>query len=129
MRHPEAMGKDQRKGLTMTGRSSPPIVVWLMLDRLEGPDLRWLGRRPTSSPGIVDAMNPKLKPVLLILGLLGSLLIVSQLVMGQLIVNGGVSLKLIKAHQHSGYLTVTVVLIYIALSLSAIASTPTRPKA
>jgi hypothetical protein len=76
-------------------------------------------------------MNPKLKPVLLILGLLASALIVSQLVMGLLIVRGGGSLdltRLIKAHQHSGYLTVTVVLIYIGLSLSAIASTPSRPK-
>jgi hypothetical protein len=80
---------------------------------------------------IVDAMNPKLKPVLLILGLLAAFLIVSQLVMGLLIVRGGGSLdltKLIKAHQHSGYLTVTVVLIYIVLSLSAIASSPGRPK-
>jgi hypothetical protein len=76
-------------------------------------------------------MNPKLKPILLILGLLAAVLIVSQLVMGLLIVRGGGSLdltKLIKAHQHSGYLTVTVVLVYVALSLSAIASTPTRPK-
>ena len=76
-------------------------------------------------------MNPKLKPFLVALGLLAALLIVSQLVMGLLIVRGGGSLdlgKLIKAHQHSGYLTVTVVLIYIGLSLSAIASTPTSPK-
>ena len=76
-------------------------------------------------------MNPKLKPILLILGLLAAVLIVSQLVMGLLIVRGGGSLdltRLIKAHQHSGYLTVTVVLLYVALSLSAIASTPTRPK-
>ena len=68
----------------------------------------------------------------MILGLLAALLIVSQLVMGLLIVKGGGSIelaKLIKAHQHSGYLTVTVVLLYIALSLSAIVSTPTRPKA
>ncbi len=77
-------------------------------------------------------MNPKLKPILLILGLLAAILVVSQLVMGLLIVRGGGSLdltKLIKAHQHSGYLTVTVVLVYVALSLSAIAATPTRPKA
>ena len=76
-------------------------------------------------------MNPKLKPALLILGLLASVLIISQLVMGLLIVRGGGSLdltKLIKAHQHSGYLTVTVVLIYIGLSLAAIIATPGRPK-
>ena len=77
-------------------------------------------------------MNPKLKPVLLILGLLASALIVTQLAMGLLIVRGGGSfdlVKLIKAHQHSGYLTVTVVLVYIVLSLAAIVSTPSRPKA
>jgi cytochrome b561 len=77
-------------------------------------------------------MNPKLKPALLILGLLASVLIISQLAMGLLIVQGAGSpniLKLIKAHQHSGYLTVTVVLIYIVLSLWAIVSTPSRPKA
>ena len=77
-------------------------------------------------------MNPKLKAVLVILGILASVLIVSQLVMGLLIVRGAGSpdiLKLIRAHQHSGYLTVTVVLLYIALSIGAIASTPTRPRA
>ena len=80
---------------------------------------------------IVRTMNPKLKPALLILGLLAAILIVSQLVMGLLIVRGGGSLdlaRLIKSHQHTGYLTVTVVLVYIVLSLSAIASTPGRPK-
>ena len=62
---------------------------------------------------------------------LATVLIISQLVMGLLIVRGGGSmnlLKLVKAHQHSGYLTVTVVLLYIGLSLSVIVSTPTRPK-
>lgn len=76
-------------------------------------------------------MNPKLKPALIFLGLLASALIISQLVMGLLIVRGGGSLdltRLIKAHQHSGYLTVTVVLVYIAASLSAIATAPTRSK-
>jgi hypothetical protein len=76
-------------------------------------------------------MNPKLKPILLILGLLASALIVSQLVMGLMIVRGGMSFdinKLIKAHQHSGYLTVTVVLVYIVTSLGAIIATPSRPK-
>jgi peptidase E len=76
-------------------------------------------------------MNPKLKPILFILGLVAALLIVSQLVMGLLIVRGGGSFdlaKLMKAHQHSGYLTVTVALIYIGLSLSAILAIPSRPK-
>ena len=63
-----------------------------------------------------------MKPFLIVLGLLATLLIILQLVMGQLIVNG--AQNLVKAHQHSGYATVTVVLVYIALSLSRIASTP-----
>ncbi len=74
-------------------------------------------------------MNAKLKPVLLILGLLASLLIISQLVMGLLIVKGGGSFdlnKLVKAHQHSGYLTVTVVLVYILTSLLTIARIPSK---
>jgi hypothetical protein len=76
-------------------------------------------------------MNAKLKPVLILLGSIAALLIVSQLVMGQLIVQGGGSMnlaKLVKAHQHSGYLTVTVVIAYIGLSLATIASIPGRPK-
>jgi hypothetical protein len=76
-------------------------------------------------------MNAKLKPVLIVLGMLAALLIVTQLVMGLLIVQGGGSMnlnKLVKAHQHSGYLTVTVVIAYIGLSLATIASIPGRPK-
>jgi hypothetical protein len=80
---------------------------------------------------IVDIMNAKLKPVLLILGLVAALLIISQLVMGLLIVKGGGPFeltKLIKSHQHTGYLTVTVALIYILTSLMAIVRVPTPSK-
>jgi Mg2+ and Co2+ transporter CorA len=63
-----------------------------------------------------------MKAVVLILGFLSALLIVAQLVMGLLLVNGA-ELKMKTMHQHSGYLTVTVVLVYIALSLSKIAKT------
>ncbi len=76
-------------------------------------------------------MNSKLKPVLLILGLLAALLIISQLVMGLMLASGSSSMglaKLQKMHQHTGYLTVTTVLIYIGFSLSTIAGLPTRPK-
>ena len=82
-------------------------------------------------PRIVDTMNAKLKPVLLILGLLAALLIISQLVMGLLIVKGGGPFeltKLIKSHQHTGYLTVTVALIYIVISLMAIVRAPIQEK-
>ena len=65
-----------------------------------------------------------MKPFLLITGFLAAVLIIAQLVMGQLIVNGQASLQ--KAHQHSGYLTVVVTLIYIGWSLAAIASSPGR---
>jgi hypothetical protein len=61
-----------------------------------------------------------MKPLLIALGCLATLLIIAQLVMGQLIVSGNV--RLVKAHQHSGYLTVVVSLIYIALSLPRIAT-------
>ncbi len=65
-----------------------------------------------------------MKPFLIILGFLSAVLIVSQLVMGLLILQGQATMR--TAHQHSGYLTVAVSLVYIAWSLTAIASTPKR---
>ena len=52
-----------------------------------------------------------MKPFLMILGILSALLIIAQLVMGQLILSG--QREWIKRHQHSGYLTVVVALVYI----------------
>ena len=72
-------------------------------------------------------MNSALKTSLIILGFLSAILILSQLVMGLLIVQGA-DAKMIKMHQHSGYLTVSVALIYILLSLSKIISIPSRSK-
>ncbi|GAC1448676.1 MAG: hypothetical protein NVSMB9_32060 [Isosphaeraceae bacterium] len=67
-----------------------------------------------------------MKAFLLIFGTLSALLIVSQLVMGQLILSG--QAEWIKRHQHSGYLTVVVALVYIVFSLMAIASMPPRDR-
>ena len=75
-----------------------------------------------------------MKPFLIILGLLAAVLIVSQLVMGLLILQGQATLR--TAHQHSGYLTVAVVLTYIGWSLAVDrldpearrAVTPDRPR-
>ena len=67
-----------------------------------------------------------MKPFLMFLGILSALLIVSQLVMGQLILSGQAAW--IKRHQHSGYLTVVVCLVYIGFSLAAIASMPRRER-
>lgn len=63
---------------------------------------------------------------LLIFGSLSALLIVAQLVMGQLILSG--QAQYIKSHQHSGYLTVGVALVYIVFSMMAIASMPRHQK-
>jgi hypothetical protein len=71
-------------------------------------------------------MTPARKVTLIVLGLLAAVLIVAQLVMGQLILSGRPDL--IKAHQHSGYSAVVVCLVYIALSLITVANLPTRPK-
>ena len=60
-----------------------------------------------------------MKPFLIVLGLISAALIISQLVMGLLIVRGATNL--VKAHQHSGYLAVTVSLVYIGFSLARIA--------
>ena len=68
-----------------------------------------------------------MKPFLIILGFLSALLIIAQLVMGLLIVNGADD-KMIKMHQHSGYMTVGAALIYIFLSLLKIISTPDSSK-
>ncbi len=76
-------------------------------------------RQPRRSP---QAM----KPFLMIFGIISALLIVSQLVMGRLILSG--QAEWIKRHQHSGYLTVVVALIYIVFSLVAIASMPRRER-
>jgi uncharacterized membrane protein YphA (DoxX/SURF4 family) len=66
-----------------------------------------------------------MKPLLMIVGFLAAVLIIAQVVMGQLILQGQATLR--TAHQHSGYLTVAVTLIYIAWSLAILASTPRRP--
>jgi hypothetical protein len=67
-----------------------------------------------------------MKTFLLVLGTISGLLILAQLVMGQLIVSG--QAEWIKRHQHSGYLTVAVALVYIVLSLMRIASMPGKNK-
>jgi hypothetical protein len=71
-------------------------------------------------------MIPTTKTLLMIGGILAALLIVGQLVLGQLILAG--SANLIKTHQHSGYMTVVVALIYIAFSVAAISRLPAAPK-
>jgi len=68
-----------------------------------------------------------MKPFLMILGFLAAALIIAQLTMGMLL-SAGHNPNLIKPHQHTGYLTVVVSLIYILLSQLAIASMPRREK-
>jgi hypothetical protein len=73
-------------------------------------------------------MNSKTKAILMIGGFLAAALLLAQLVMGQLIAGGEASRGLVKSHQHTGYLTVVVSLLYLAGSLMVIASIPTRPR-
>jgi hypothetical protein len=68
-----------------------------------------------------------MKALLVILGFVSALLIVGQMVMGLMIRNGQAEPWLRTAHFHSGSLMVLVSLAYIALSLSTIASRPSRP--
>jgi hypothetical protein len=65
-----------------------------------------------------------MKPILMIVGFLAAILIVAQLVMGLLILQGQTSMR--TAHQHSGYLTVVVSLIYIGWPLAVLASNRKR---
>ena len=67
-----------------------------------------------------------MKPFLLMLGFLAAVLIISQLVLGLLILQGQASMR--TAHQHSGYLTVAVTIVYITWSLATIASMPRSQK-
>jgi hypothetical protein len=69
-----------------------------------------------------------MKVFLLVLGFLAAALIISQLVMGRMILSSGHRAPWPKAHEHSGYLTVVVVLLYIGLSLSAIVAMPKRER-
>ena len=69
-----------------------------------------------------------MKTAVIALGVLSALLIVAQLTIGQAIVSGNGGLKLIKTHQHTGYLTVLVSLAYIALSLAFILSNGRKAK-
>jgi hypothetical protein len=71
-----------------------------------------------------EGYDKAMKPLLIILGFLSAALMISQLVMGMLILQGQATMR--TAHQHSGYLTVAVSLIYISWSLVTIATPPKR---
>lgn len=74
-------------------------------------------------------MTGTTKTVLIILGALAGILILSQLTLGQIILSAPPNVqKIVKAHQHTGYLTVAVSLVYVVASLWSIAMLPTRPK-
>ena len=84
-------------------------------------------RGDPDGPRVLDVMSGPKKILLLIVGALAALLVVSQFVMGMLIIQGG-SPKIRTAHQHSGYATAVVALIYIVWSMMTLASLPSRPK-
>lgn len=72
-------------------------------------------------------MSGATKTLLLILGFVAAAFLISQVVLGQLILGGRVNL--IKTHQHTGYTTVVIGILYLIVSLKVIASLPTRRKA
>lgn len=75
-------------------------------------------------------MTGSRKLLLILLGTVSGFLMVGQLALGQLILSGamGTREKLIKAHQHTGYTTIAVSLVYVLLSLWTIINAPTKPK-
>lgn len=74
-------------------------------------------------------MTGTTKVVLGILGVLALGLVISQLVLGQMILGGPPNVaKLIKMHQHTGYTAVVVSGIYILSSLFAILTAPKRAR-
>lgn len=62
-------------------------------------------------------MTHRLKTAAILLGILSAVAIVAQLGLAIVILSGG-STKIRTAHQHTGYLTVALTLVYIALSLT-----------
>lgn len=56
--------------------------------------------------------------LLMVLGVVTGLFLIGQLILGQLILSGRVNL--VKAHQHSGYTTVVLSLVYVILSMKAL---------
>ena len=73
-------------------------------------------------------MTPGKKTFLLILGVAAALFLISQLALGLYIVNGKGNpniMKVITAHQHTGYTTVGLSLAYVVASLLAIVGLPT----
>ncbi len=82
-----------------------------------------IGRSDPTDP-IHERRIKMMRILLLFLGFLSAILIIGQLVMGLMILNGNTSM--VKGHQHSGFLTVAVTLFYIAWSLIAVASSPRR---
>ena len=103
------------KGISTRGDDESPRI-----------DYARRGKNPGTPHRFHQRTAAAMKPLLLILGFLSAGLIIMQLTLGQLILAG--STKLVKAHQHSGYLTVVTTLIYIALSLMTVASMPKREK-
>lgn len=69
-------------------------------------------------------MGPGKKIALLGLGGLAGILILSQFLLGRMLAAGNVQFR--TAHQHTGYLTVAVVLLYVIVSIVAIARLPRR---
>ncbi len=64
--------------------------------------------------------------ITLVLGILSAVAIIAQLGLAMMILSGG-STAIRKAHQHTGYLTVAVTLVYLTISLATLIRIPTRP--
>jgi hypothetical protein len=69
-------------------------------------------------------MSGSKKILLIVLGALSAMLIVAQLVLGVLIKTTQ-NVRLVTPHEHLGYSTVVILLVYIFFSLATIAAIPT----
>ena len=69
-------------------------------------------------------MTSAMKGLLVVLGLLTAVFILTQIVLGQLILGGRADL--VKTHQHSGYTAVVLSLAYVAVSMRVLLNIPTR---
>jgi hypothetical protein len=77
-------------------------------------------------------MSATKRTFLILLGSLAALFLVAQLVLGQLLASGSQVMdwaRLIKSHQHTGYVAVVLALVYVAASLASLAALPARHEA
>jgi hypothetical protein len=72
-------------------------------------------------------MTARWKVLIISFGILSAIALAAQLALALMILSGG-GTAVRKAHQHTGYLTVAITLLYLALSLATVIRIPIRSR-